>query len=189
MYDGEKCVRDPGKMLSSKCPLSEVVPAEGGWLATRGHKLVKNVDALHVVHDTESEILGDVASAIHPSRDCGHEVLNLSGVALRTSSEVLASILGDPDVPAKGGVEILAVADECLRIGAIPVNGDGIDAAAIAGIKEILQPDFTARAGGDSGRYEVVALALEGLKVLPPKGSGVAGRKIGLAVNIGFVEA
>jgi len=59
------------------CPLSEVVPAEGGWLIIRAHKLVKRVDTLHIVHKTESKVFRDIRGAIHPASDSVHEGLNL----------------------------------------------------------------------------------------------------------------
>jgi len=175
--------------MCSKSPLSEVVPAEGGWCSITGHKLVENIDALHVMHDTESEVLGDVVGAVHPASDCVHESLNLGSVTLSTSTKVLASKLGDPDGPVEGGMEILAIADECLRISAIPMEGNGINGATTAIVDEGRQPNFTTRPGGDSGGYKVVALALEGLEVLLPEGSSITRIKVRLTSNIGFVEA
>jgi len=177
------------RVMCSKSPLSEVVPAEVGWLPVASHKLVENVDTLHVMHDTKGKVLGDIIGAIHPAGDRVHEVLDLASVTLSTSSKVLTGKLSDPDVPVEGGMEILAVLDECLRISAIPMDGNGINRAASAVIKEVLQPSFAARSGGDCGRHEVVAFALKGLEVLLPEGSSVAGIKARLGVDIGFVEA
>jgi len=167
----------------------DVGPAEVGRLPISSHKLVEYVDTLHVMHDTESEVCEDVASAIHPAGDCAHEILNLGLVALSTSSKVLACKLGDPDVPVEGGMEILAIADELLRISAIPMYANKIHGTAIAIRKELLQPNFATRPRGDGGRNEAVAMALEGLEVLLPEGSSVTGIKVRLAINIGFVEA
>lgn len=60
-----------------KSPLSEVVPAKSSWLTAGGHKLVQGIDTLHIVHNTKSEVLGNIGSAIHPSCDGVHEVLDL----------------------------------------------------------------------------------------------------------------
>lgn len=154
-----------------------------------GHKLVENVDTLHVVHDTESEVLRDVVSAIHPTGDGVHEGLNLGSIALRSISEALASKLGDPDGLVKGSEEILAIGDEFLRISTVPMDGNSIHVAASAVTEEALQPRYATRARGDSGGYEVVALVLEGLEVLLPERSSITGIEIRLARKIGFVEA
>jgi len=182
-------VLGPGKCCDPKSPLTDVVPAEGSWLTISGHKLVERVDALHVVHDTESEVLRDVPGAIHPGADCVHEGLNLGSVTLWSTSEALASILGDPDGLIEGGEEILAIADEFLSISTIPMDGNGIDRAATAVTNETGQPRYATSTGGDSRRYEAVALVLEGLDVLLPERSSVTGIKVRLTSKIGFIEA
>jgi len=158
-------------------------------LAITGHELVKRIDALHVMHYAESKVMGDVVSAVHPAGDGVHEVLDLSCAALSTSSKVLAGKFSDPNVPAERVVEILAVADESLRIGTVPMEGDGINGTARAIIDKVFQPSLAIWARGDRWRNKAIALTLEGLKVLLPEGSSITRIKIRLATDIRFVEA
>jgi len=173
----------------SKCPLIDVVPAEGGWLTIAGHELVKNVDVSHVVHYAESKVVGDVGGIVHPVGDGVHKGLDLSCTALSTSSKVLASKFSDPDVPPECGMEILDVADESLRISTIPMEGDFVNGTARAITDELGQPRNATSVRGDCWRNKCVAFTLEGLDVLLPEGSSIAGIKARLAINLGFVEA
>jgi len=172
----------------SKCPLSEVIPAEGGWLTIACHELVERVDVAHVMHYAEGKVLLDVAGAVHPGGDGVHKVLNLLLVALRSSSEVLASEFSNPEVPAERGMEILAIADESLGISTIPVDGNYVNGAASAGTYEVIQPNFTTRARSDRRGNKGVALALEGLEILLPEASSITRIKGRLGTQVGFIE-
>lgn len=153
------------------------------------HESIKGVDVTQVGHSTEPAVPLNIPGAVHPTGDGVHECGDLTSVALRTSRETLASDFSDPDRFLEGVVEILDVGNEGLRISSVPMEGNSVNIATIAGVHEVAQPSLAHGGRGGSGTDEVVALVLERSKVALPNIGSLPSTHLGLAGMIRLVEA
>jgi len=168
----------------------EVHATESSRLTIVIHELVKGVDTLHVLHDTEGEVGGNPGGVVHVSSDGAHEVVDLVLAALSATVEVLASKLSGVDREIVGVVPVLNILDETFRSDVVVVNGNTVQgAAAGARAQEAVHPGLSVRVGRGGGGDEGVALVLEGLNVLLPEGGTVRRRHVGLTGLVRLVEA
>jgi len=168
----------------------DVLLAEGSGLASRGHELVVSIDALHVVHDTETEVSGDPFGRLHEFDNGFPEGVSLGHGALSTVVEVLASKLSSHDGLVVGVVPKVQVVDHSLGGDIVVVNTVVIRvASSIAGFVPVVNPNLAVRVRAGGGRNELVTLVLEGLEVLLPERCSFAGGHVGLAGFIGLIDA
>jgi len=92
---------------------------------------------------TEPAVEGNPALAVHVLRGALHEGKDLVPAALGSTTEVLASKLGEPDGPAEDLVVTVDVTNESLSVGAVEVGGNAVDGAAAASREELLEPTLT----------------------------------------------
>ena len=79
---------------------------------------------------TEVGVVGHPRLGLHEGLSGPHERGSLIGRALLVATaEVLAGILGKPDVPAEGVVVLDEVINERLGVSAVEVSSNGVDLA------------------------------------------------------------
>jgi len=170
----------------------EVGPAEAVGRSVTAHELVVVVDVDHVVHRAEVSVFLDPGSGFHPGNGLLKEVPNLSGRALVSAVEVLASVFGDPNVGVEGVVPVGDVVNELLNPDIVPVDGEEVDGAALASVDEVVHPVLSGGSRGSSGSAETVTLSLEGLHATLPEVGGRAGinsgGKVPIAEQVGLVH-
>jgi hypothetical protein len=87
--------------------------------------------------DEEADLLRTEVGVVRHPRLRLHEGLGgphergslVGGTLLVATAEVLAGILGKPDVPAEGVVVLDEVINEGLGVSAVEVSGNGVDLA------------------------------------------------------------
>ncbi|KAB8349418.1 hypothetical protein FH972_023445 [Carpinus fangiana] len=133
----------------------------------------------------EVSVALNIVLAVQPRQRLLEESVDLVVGAARAK-------LGQPDGLAELLVGAGDVALEVCEVGGrvVPVDGDGVDGAAAAGVDEVAQPGQAHRRGavGDCGRDER-GLPGVGLHVLLPHRHGVGHGHVALVGEVGLVEA
>ena len=123
----------------------------------------------------------------HPSRSVHVEFLDGSHVRTGFGSD---TVLGDPDGFTETAVDGLDPLLEEVHVlgGSVPVDGDEVNGAAelVAFVHEFLEPFGLVH---HLGRGDLDTLFGIGFELLHVKTSGVLGVEVGLAGDLGFVEA
>jgi len=167
----------------------DVLLAEGSRLSSRGHQLVVSVDALHVCHNTETEVSFNPFGRLHKFDDGFPEGVGLRDRALSTVVEVLASKLGSHDRLAVSVVPELQVRDHSLSGDIVVVNAVVVGrASSVAGFVPVVDPNLAVGVGAGGGCEELVTFVVEGLEVLYPERRSFSGVHVGLTVFVGLVE-
>jgi hypothetical protein len=151
--------------------------------------LVKRVDSNHVVRNTESEVSLNVPGAVHECGNGVHKVGDLGRGTLGASREVLASEFGDPDRLIECVVIVLNMSDERFRVGAIPMDSNGINMATAAAVKEVPQPGLAIWCRRDGGRDKTITTTLQRFQILTPKCGSISRVNGSLASVIRLIKA
>lgn len=156
----------------------EILEAEGGGLAGLGHELVEGVDALHIFHDTESEVRSYPVSGFHEGDGLGHEGFDLILGALRAPVEVLASELSCHNRFVESDVPKFHVCNKARRGDVVVMDTHmGYAAFPVASFKPIFDPCHAGRSRARSrGNERVIAFIPQGLDIFNPE-LGAVGRR------------
>ena len=130
---------------------------------------------------TEGEVAKNPVGVLEEGGDGSLERPDVVHARLRTTVEVLVGELGDEDGVAEAVVVVGDVVDEVLRVDVVPVDGLGIERAALALVVELLHPLLAGGVARGGRGDELVAEVLLRLDVLLPELDGLLRRHVGLA--------